>query len=45
MLKFKDEYLKRVLREISDEKEFKIERFDITFDSKKNKLFMEILSK
>lgn len=45
MIKIRDEYLKHVLREISDEKESKIERFDITYDAKKENLFMEILSK
>lgn len=45
MLKFKHTYLEYVLREISDKKEVEIERFDIIVDSKKENLFMKILSK
>lgn len=43
MIKFKDEYLKSVLKEISDKKDFNIERFDINADAKKENIFMKIL--
>lgn len=45
MLKFKQEYLEYVLREVSDKKEFTINRFDIIADAKKENLFLKILNK
>lgn len=45
MMKIKDEYLKFILREVSDEKVPNIKRFDVITDAKKENLFMEILNK